>query len=87
MDFEFTDDYKVSKKKWITFAGECWRGFKSQHTRNYITHPKVDLDHPIVKYNFRNKVWKKLVKSRSSDDLLVSIVVLFSDYFVFMLYR
>ena len=72
MNFEFTDDSKL-KKKWISYAGTRWRGFKSQLTRDYIRKPKSGLARPWIQYSFiSKKEWNKFAKIRRFEEFKVS---------------
>ena len=72
MNFEFIDDSKL-KKRWISYAGTRWRGFKSQLTADYIRKPKSGLARPWIQYSFiSKKQWKKFVKKRRSEEFKVS---------------
>ena len=77
MNFEFTDDSKL-KKKWISYVGTRWRGFKSQLTVDYIRKPKSGLARPWIRYSFiSKKQWKKFVRVRRSEELKVSTSLIY----------
>ena len=72
MNFEFTDDSKL-KKKWISYAGTRWRGFKSQLTADYISKPKSGLARPWIRYSFMSKKqWNKFVKIHRFEEFKVN---------------
>lgn len=65
-------------KKWITCAGMTWRSFKSRLTSDYIMKPKPNIKHSWVKYPYLDKkVWKKIMKSRSFEEFMVSTNCIF----------
>lgn len=43
--FDVSPDDIMVKKKLLVYAGEHWKGFKTQLTHDYITHPS-DEDKP-----------------------------------------
>ena len=88
MTFEFKNDDKNFKKKWVSHAGTCWRSFKSRLTRDYIRKPKPGLERPWVRYNYLSKkVWKKFAKAHRSEKFLVSTSLIYLDNFMLMIYR
>ena len=61
------------KKEWIKYAGERWRGFKTQLTGEYIRKPKEGLAPAHIRYSFiKEEVWKEFLKSRDTPDFKVS---------------
>lgn len=57
------------KKKWLGYAGERYRGFKTQLTHEYIKYPSDNSEPPYVKYSFIDKkFWEDFVKSRTTLD-------------------
>lgn len=67
-----TNDSKV-KKKVLTYAGECWRGFKTQLTHDYITKPKTkNKEKPsYLMYSFIDQdCWEEFVKSHTTPEFL-----------------
>lgn len=61
------------KKEWIKYAGERWRGFKTQLTDRYIHHPIENDPPPYVKYNFITEdAWKEFLKIRDTPEFKVS---------------
>lgn len=47
------------------------RGFKAQHTNEYVKKPKDNVEHPYVKYSLIDrKVWEDFVKFRTTHEFL-----------------
>ena len=77
------------KKEWIKYAGERWRGFKTQLTDQYIKKPKKDLPPAHIKYSYiKDETWKEFLKTRDTPEFKVSrsyiffvhnIIIMFSD--------
>lgn len=77
LKFEFSDDSKL-KKKWITFVGTAWRSFTSRLTSDYTMKPEPNIESSWEKYIYLDKkVWKKFVKSRSSEKFMVGTNCIF----------
>jgi hypothetical protein len=61
------------KDEWIRYAGDRWRGFKTQLTTKYITRPKPNVRPPFLKYDYITEaIWKEFVKSRDTPEFKVS---------------
>lgn len=59
------------KNKLLTYAGECWRGFKTQLTCDYIHHPSNQAKPSYAMYPFiYQDVWEKFIKSRATPEFL-----------------
>ncbi|KAK2444970.1 hypothetical protein QL285_015953 [Trifolium repens] len=57
------------RKVWFQFAGDRWRGFKAQLTREYVTKPDKAREPPYVRYNYISKdVWEKFLASRATPE-------------------
>lgn len=56
------DDSKIAKK-WISYDGKCWRGFKAQLITNYIKNPKCNSNpqHEMYIFIYR-ETWDKFVE-------------------------
>ncbi|KAK2357452.1 hypothetical protein QL285_094718 [Trifolium repens] len=60
------------RKVWFQFAGDRWRGFKAQLTREYVTKPD---EAPYVRYTYISKaVWEKFLASRDTPEFKDSLV-------------
>ncbi|KAK2386412.1 hypothetical protein QL285_060314 [Trifolium repens] len=57
------------KDEWIRYAGDRWRGFKTQLTTKYITRPKPNVRPPFLKENVARNVYKHVL-SRGGYSLL-----------------
>ncbi|KAK7271450.1 hypothetical protein RJT34_27373 [Clitoria ternatea] len=57
-------DTDLLKRKWITFAGERWRSFKSNLTQRYIYGTLRD-ESPCGKYDFLDEeTWQRFIETR-----------------------
>ncbi|KAK2375798.1 hypothetical protein QL285_076664 [Trifolium repens] len=57
------------RKVWFQFAGDRWRGFKAQLTREYVTKPDKAREPPYVRYTYISKdVWEKFLASRATPE-------------------
>lgn len=62
---------KMLKKKWLGYAGERWRGFKTQLKDEYIKKSNDKEVSPYEKYSYiDNKVWEDFVKSHTTPEFL-----------------
>ncbi|PNX57129.1 hypothetical protein L195_g050244, partial [Trifolium pratense] len=57
------------RNAWLSYAGDRWRGFKTQLTREYVSRPKEDRKPPYVRYTFiKPDVWKQFLASRDTPE-------------------
>ncbi|CAJ2662314.1 unnamed protein product [Trifolium pratense] len=53
----------------LSYAGDRWRGFKTQLTREYVSNPKEDREPPYVRYSFiKEGIWKQFLASRHTPE-------------------
>ncbi|CAJ2642138.1 unnamed protein product [Trifolium pratense] len=61
------------RNAWLSYAGDRWRGFKTQLTREYVSRPKEDHKPPYVRYTFiKPDVWKQFLASRDTPEFKLS---------------
>lgn len=69
--FDVSPYDSMLKTKLLTYVGERWRGFNTQLTRVYITHPSDEDTPPYLMYSFIDQnVWEKFLKSRATPGFL-----------------
>ncbi|XP_058740299.1 uncharacterized protein LOC131612541 [Vicia villosa] len=64
-------DIGVLKSKWISYAGERWRAFKTALTRRYLNDGELSDTSPLEKYPFLDEeIWQKFIKMREDPSFL-----------------
>ncbi|KAK2394716.1 hypothetical protein QL285_056518 [Trifolium repens] len=69
-DIRDTDIEKL-KDKWISYAGERWRAFKTSLTRRYLNGGKLSHKSPLETYSFLDEeTWQGFIKTREDPSFL-----------------
>lgn len=68
------------EKKWISYAGERWRGLNTQLTMDYITNlgPNAKLP-PKMHSNLDQETWDDFFESRNFPEYQVSSNVMLAE--------
>jgi hypothetical protein len=61
------------RKKWVAYAGERWRAFKTSLTTRYLNDGKLSDKSPLETYSFLDEeTWQKFIETREDPSFLVS---------------
>jgi len=71
-DIPDTHDIPKLKDKWLSYACERWRAFKTNLTRRYLNNGKLSDKSPLGTYKFIDEeTWQEFIKTREDPYFLV----------------